>query len=45
MWTSSKQMSELEAPQEHWPFWNLTKEKNLSFDNDINAQCSESQKW
>ena len=27
MWTSSKQMSELEASQKHWPFWNPTKTK------------------
>ena len=44
MWTSSKQMSELEASQKHWPFWNPTKEKSLSFYNDINGQCSENPK-
>ena len=44
MWTSSNQMSKLEAPQKHWSFWDPTKEKNLSFYNDINAQCSESPK-
>ena len=42
VWTLSKQMSELEAPLKHWSFWNPTKEKNLSFYNDIKAQCSQS---
>ena len=44
MWTSSKQMSGLEAPQKHWPFWNPTTEKNLLFYNDNNVQYLESPK-